>query len=101
MPDVDRVLQVEVLGHRRSVGGVVVHVVTIADLGRAPVAAAIMGDDAEASGDEEQHLCVPIVRAERPAVMEHDGLGALRAPVLVVNLGTVLGGDERHGIRSC
>jgi hypothetical protein len=56
------ILQVEMLGHCRCIGGIVVHVVTLADLRRAAMAAALVSDDPEALGDEEQHLRVPVVR---------------------------------------
>ncbi len=60
------------LGDGESVGGVMIHVMTIGHLSRAAMAAAIMGDDAIALRQEEQHLGVPIVRGQRPAVMEDD-----------------------------
>jgi hypothetical protein len=56
--------------------------------------AAVMGDDAIAVLEEEQHLSVPIVGRKRPAMAEHDGLPA--APILVEDFGAVLGGDRRH-----
>src|SRR4051794_22144560 len=74
-----------------------VHVVARVSLSRPPVAAAIMGDHPESLIEEEHQLVVPIVRAQRPAVVEHDGLRGLRAPILVENLGAVAGRDERHG----
>ncbi|MNT93248.1 hypothetical protein D3C72_2346700 [compost metagenome] len=86
------------LGHRRGVGGVVVHVVAVADLAGAPVAAPVVGDDAVALGDEEQHLRVPVVAGQGPAVVEDDGLGGLGAPVLVVDVNAVGGGDDAHGL---
>ena len=87
MADVDGVAQVEVLDDRGGIGGVVVHVVAVADLARAAVAAPVVGDDAIALAEEEEHLGVPVVGAQRPAVVEHDRLGVLRAPVLVEDLG--------------
>ena len=42
------VLEVEMGGHRCEIVGVVIHVMTAAALTRAAVAAAVMGDDAEA-----------------------------------------------------
>jgi hypothetical protein len=72
--DVDGVAQVEMLDHRGDVGGVVVHVVAVADLARAAMAAPVMGDDAVALLEEEEHLRVPVVGAQRPAVVEHDRL---------------------------
>ena len=53
-----------------------------------------MGDDAVALLEEEQHLRVPVVGAERPAVMEDDRLPG--APVLVEDLRAVLRGDGAH-----
>ena len=34
----------------------------------------VVRDDAKAVGAEEHHLRVPVVAAQRPAVVEHDGL---------------------------
>ena len=92
--DVDGVLEIEMRGQRGQVVGVVVHVVTVAGLGGASVAAPVMGDDAVAVLQEEQHLGVPVVGRQRPAVAEHDRLA--RAPVLVEDLRAVGGRDERH-----
>jgi hypothetical protein len=61
MADVDGVAQVEVLDDGGGVGGVVVHVVAVADLARTAVSAPVMGDDAIAVRDEEEHLVVPVV----------------------------------------
>jgi len=65
-----------------------------AALARAAVAAAVMGDDAEAVVQEEEHLRIPVVGRKRPAMAEDDGLS--RTPVLVEYLGTVFGGDRGH-----
>jgi hypothetical protein len=92
--DVDRVAQVERLGQRGEVAGVVIHVVAAEDLARAPVAAPVVRDDAVALLREEQHLAVPVVRGQGPAVREDDGLA--RAPVLVEDLRAVLGRDRAH-----
>src|SRR5262245_22598254 len=100
MADVDGVAQAEVLDDRGDVGGVVVHVVALAYLARTAVAAPVVGDDAEALSDEEQQLRVPVVGTQRPAMMEHDWLRVLRAPVLVVDLDSVFGADETHRITS-
>ena len=61
----------------------------VAGLGGAAMAAPVMGDHAEALAEEEQHLRVPIVRRERPAMAEYDRL--TRAPILIENLDAVLG----------
>jgi hypothetical protein len=94
--DVDGVSQVEVLDDGAHVTGVVVHVMTGGDLRRAPVAAAVGGDDAVALVEEVEQLRVPVVGREGPAVVEDDGLGVGAAPVLVVDLRAVFGGDVGH-----
>jgi hypothetical protein len=48
--------------------------------------------------DEEQHLGVPVVGAERPAMVEDNRLAV--PPVLVENLDAVLGRDCTHGYAS-
>src|SRR5471030_321016 len=80
---------------RRQIVGVMIHIMTIAGLAGPAVTAPVMGDHAKAFAQEKKHLRVPIVGRERPAVTENDRLSA--APVLVVNLGAVLGLDRRHG----
>jgi hypothetical protein len=60
------------------------------------VAAAVAGDDAVTVPDEEQHLGVPVVGSERPAVVEHDRLRVPGTPVLVEDLDPVLRGDHAH-----
>jgi hypothetical protein len=54
-----------------------------------------MSDDAKAVIEEEQHLRIPVIGRQRPAMAEHDRLTF--APVLVVDFDTVLGLDHRHG----
>jgi len=81
-----------------SVGGVVFHVVAAADLARPAMAAPVMGDDAVALLDEEEHLRIPVVTAQGSAVMKDDRLTG--APVLVEDMCSVFGCDCRHGITS-
>ncbi|MNV47621.1 hypothetical protein D3C71_1394950 [compost metagenome] len=95
--DMHGVAQVQLLYQRGDVRRVVVHVVAIAYLRRAAVAAPIVCNDAIALANEEQRLAVPIVTAERPPMVEHDGLGVLRAPVLVEDFNTILGCHFAHG----
>src|SRR6188472_2571994 len=92
MADMDGALEVEMRHKFRDVGGIGVHLVAGIGLGRAAMAAPVMGDDAVALRQEEQHLCIPVVAAQRPAMMENDGLAG--SPILVENLGAVLGGDR-------
>ena len=51
---------------------------------------AIVGDYAKALMQEENHLRIPIVGRKRPTVTEN---GLPFAPILVVDLRTVFGGD--------
>src|SRR6266487_7426 len=84
MADVNRILQVEMIGDGLQIVGVVVHVVSAAGLSRATMSAPIIRNDAETFAGEKKHLCVPIIRRERPAVTEHNRLPA--APVFIVDV---------------
>lgn len=79
---------------RRHISGVSVHFISAAGLGRTAVATTVMGNDPIAFKEEEHHLGVPIVGAQRPAVIEEGGLRAFRRPVLVIDLDAVLYADE-------
>ncbi|MNV82546.1 hypothetical protein D3C71_1762880 [compost metagenome] len=100
MTDMDGVLQIQMLNHRGDVRRVVVHVVSIADLRRASMPAAVVSDDAVALGQEKQQLCVPIVCAQGPAVMEDKRLRTLGPPILVEDLNPILGRHIGHGLDS-
>src|SRR6266849_5797527 len=56
--------------------------------------APVVRDRAKAVLREEQHLPVPGIGVQRPAMGERDG--RTLAPVLVVDLGPVLRGDGAH-----
>jgi len=64
------------------------------------VAATIVSDDAIALVGEEQHLLLPPVGAQGPAVAEEDGGtawgGGLWVPVLVVELGAIAESGVGH-----
>jgi len=77
-----------------DIGGIGIHVVANERLGGTAVAAPVVGDDPVSLRQEEHHLVVPVVGAERPAVVEDDRLAG--APILVVNFGAVFGFDGRH-----
>ena len=79
-------------GQRRQIVGVMIHVMAAACLGGATMAAPVVGDHAETLAEEEQHLRVPIIGRQRPAVAKHDRLTF--APVLVKDLNAVFGGDR-------
>src|SRR3712207_5736497 len=97
----DGISQVEMPHQCGNVGGVVVHVVTVAHLSRAAMATPVMSDHAVALVEEEEQLRIPIVTAQRPPMVEDDGLGTLGPPVLVVDFRTVFSGDCAHCLRSC
>src|SRR3989440_11885338 len=86
-------------GQRREVVGIVIHVMAVAHLAGPAVASSVMGNNAIAVFEEEQHLRVPIIGRERPAVAEHDGLTF--APVLVEDLDAVLRSDRAHSVVPC
>jgi hypothetical protein len=56
---------------------------------------AVMSYDAKAVLEEKNHLRVPVIRRQRPAMAEHDGLTF--APVLVKDLDAVFGRNRTHG----
>src|ERR1700735_5212108 len=95
----DRVFQVEMVHQGGAIGRIGVHVVTEIGLGRPSMATTVMRNDAVSAQLEEQHLAVPIVCAERPAVVEHDRLTF--SPILVVDLCTVLHCNAAHESFSC
>ncbi|CCV10192.1 hypothetical protein MESS4_120313 [Mesorhizobium sp. STM 4661] len=97
MADVNRVPQIKRLGDGKGVSRVMANVVTIGDLLRATMAAPVMRDDAIALRQEEKHLRVPVVGAERPAMVKNDRLSALGTPVLIENPYVVVGRDKAHG----
>src|SRR6266850_8356571 len=56
----------------------------VARLGGPAVASSVMGDDAIALFEEEQHLCVPVIGRQRPTMAEDDGLSF--APVFIIDV---------------
>ncbi len=82
----DRVFEIELSDELFHVCGIGVHLVAAVGLARAAVAPSIMGDYPVAFVKEEHQLGVPIIGAERPAVMEDDRLGVLGSPILVENV---------------
>src|SRR5262249_42656714 len=92
------VAQVELIDDGGQVVGVGVQVVAFPRLAGTAVAAPIVGHSTEPVGGDVPHLVIPGVGGQRPSVAEHDGLPA--APVLVEDLGAVLGGNHTgaHGL---
>src|SRR5258707_8508024 len=90
----DCILQVEFFSQSREIVGVGVHLVSIPRLGGTAVTSPVVSDDSIALPAEEQHLSVPVVRAERPAVTEHYGLAL--SPVLVEDMRAVFYRERGH-----
>src|SRR4026207_1101160 len=84
MADVNRILQVEMVSDSLQIVGVMIHVMAVARLGGAAMAAPVVGDDAITLLEEKQHRRVPVISRQWPAVAEHDGLAF--APVLIVDV---------------
>src|ERR1700733_1001557 len=59
--------------------------------------APVMRDDPVAVLGEKQHLCIPRIRIQRPAMRKRDRLSL--TPVLVINRRTVVGGKRVCGQR--
>src|SRR5262245_16334037 len=60
------------------------------------MAAPVMRNDSIPVPDEVEHLGVPVIGAQWPAMMEDDGLRVLGAPVLVEYRHAVLRGHRAH-----
>src|SRR5205807_9848232 len=71
-----------------------IHVMAASGLGGTAMSAPVVGYDAIAVLEEEQHLRVPIIGRQRPAVAKHDGLTF--APVLAVDLRPIFRRNCRH-----
>jgi hypothetical protein len=89
------VLEVKRLDHGCEIVGIAVHVVRGGGLARTAVPAPVVRDHPETLLRKEEHLAVPGVRVQRPAVRKR--YSWTRAPILVVDFRTVLGGDKTHG----
>src|ERR1039457_6172493 len=79
--DQSREFEVERFHESREVISVGFHVVASPGLAGAAMATTVMGDRAIAVGCQEDHLGLPAIGIQWPAVAEHDGLSC--APILV------------------
>ncbi|MNR31606.1 hypothetical protein D3C85_1491270 [compost metagenome] len=57
-----------------------------------------MRDYPVAFEQEEHHLIVPVIRAQRPTVVKHNGRRVFRPPIFVKNPGAVFGYNFVHGV---
>src|SRR5579859_315158 len=89
MAHVYAVFQTQRFHERRKIVGISIHLVAVPRLAGSAVAAPVVRNAAISTGCQKQHLVLPRVGAERPAVAEYDRLP--RTPVLVVNLRAVSG----------
>src|ERR1035437_11121026 len=85
--DEDDTFQIELFDDIREVAGIGAHIVATPGLARPAMAATVMGNAAIAVGGQEQHLSLPAIRTEGPAMAEDHRLCC--APVLVIDLRTV------------
>ena len=95
MSDVDGILEVELGDELGEIVGVGVHVVAGPGLAGAAMPAAVVRDAAVAARGEEEHLVFEGVGDSGQPWLNTTGCPA--APVLVVDLRAILGGERRHG----
>src|SRR5580700_2169022 len=94
MPNMDGLLEVEMIDELSEVVGIGIEIISVPRLAGPAVAAPVMGDAPVAVRHQEKHLIFKRVGAERPPVAEDDGL--TRAPIVVVDLRTVLSRKRGH-----
>src|SRR6266480_3313739 len=94
MTNMHGVLQIKMLSQSRKVVGIVIHVMAIARLGGPAMTSPVMGDDAIAVFEEEQHLRVPVISRERPAVTKDDRLSFTPVFIIDVNVRPVFFSDS-------
>src|SRR5262245_54464311 len=95
----DGILEVERPRELREVVGVGIEVISLPRLAGAAMAAAVVGDAAVAARGQKQHLVLECIGAEGPTVAEDDW--SPLAPVVVMKLHPVLGGNGRHPVLVC
>jgi riboflavin biosynthesis pyrimidine reductase len=88
------VVDIECFNEFCEVVRVGVHIVPIRGLAGAAVAATIMGDAAITARRQEDHLALPGIGVERPAMAEKDSWS--RSPILVIDFRPVFGFDRAH-----
>src|SRR3546814_9124710 len=94
MADMDHAPKVESLHQIDHIGRICVHVIAFARLAGTTVTTPVVRNHPIALTKKEHHLIVPIIGAERPAMMEHDCLRIFGAPILVEDPSPVLRSEE-------
>src|SRR5215469_3566504 len=94
MADVDCVVQVKLLHQGREIVSICTHVVSFPLLARSPMTSPIVRNAAKTAVGKEDHLVFPRISIKRPAMAEDNGLS--RAPVFVIDLGTVFCRNRWH-----
>jgi hypothetical protein len=60
----------------------------------------IMSNNPASMVGQEKQLILPVVRVQRPSMREDNDWARLVAPVFVVDLGSIFGGDKRHDVKA-
>src|SRR5687768_12363878 len=87
-------IEIEGFDHCRKIVGIAIHVIAGRSLAGSPVPTTVVRDYAKAVLRQEEHLSIPHVGVQRPAMRERNGRAS--APVLVVNLRSIFRGDNTH-----
>src|SRR5262249_43602424 len=81
---------------RRKIVGVRVHFVADPGLTRTTMAAPVVRDDSVAALAKEEHLVIPRIGGQRPAMAKNDRLAL--PPIFVIDLCSVFGCNGRHSV---
>lgn len=79
-----------------NVIGIMIHVMTVPHLAGTSMTTPVVRDDPEPLVHEKQHLSIPVVAGERPAVVEEDHFSLFRPPVLIENVNAIAGCYVTH-----
>src|ERR1700757_3341502 len=96
MSDMDGISEIELLGQLRKIIRIRIHIIAVPRLRGAAMPPPVVRDNAITVLAEEQHLGVPVIRTERPAVSEDYRLSL--SPVLVEDCRAIFGRDCCQGI---
>lgn len=86
----------ELTEEHEQVIGVSIHVISFPRLGRASMASSVMCYAAIAMRCEEEHLVLPVVAVQGPAVGEYNWLASRITPIFIKDLGLVFSSYKGH-----